>query len=76
MSRRAPSLAALLLACESAPASPAPEPVDACAATSPVRVVAPPAGWRPDATYRYILRALDDRLVYTFDPPGMPDRTY
>jgi hypothetical protein len=76
MSFRALWLAVPLLACEPAPAAPAPEPVDACAATSPVRVAAPPAGWRPDATTNYKVHDLGDRLVYSFDSPNLPVRTY
>lgn len=76
MSHRSLSLASLLLACQSAPAEPALEPVDACAATSPVRVAAPPAGWRPDATHRYPLKRLAGRLLYSFDPDDLPERTY
>jgi hypothetical protein len=41
-----------------------------------VRVAAPPAGWRPDAAANYRIRALGDRLIYSFDSPNMPDRTY
>jgi hypothetical protein len=76
MSHRALRLAATLLACAPAPAEPAPEPVDACAATAPVRLAAPPAGWRPDALHRYGFRRLGEQILYTFDPPDLSDRTY
>lgn len=76
MSLRARWLALSLLACDPAPAAPAPGPADACAATSPVRLAAPPAGWRPEATYQYRFRLLGDRIAYTFDPPDLPDRTF
>lgn len=71
-----PALVLALSACsdETAGPEPAPEGI-ACPLTERVRLASPPGGFTPGDLY-YDLRLVGDHLLFTFDGPDDPGRTY